>query len=89
MQAPLPYPQVGDLMRSLKLLRFTVDGVKSSLTEIALDVNMNPSFLSAIEMLDDENYIGADGRHIFTCQKNTCVKMDTLVIVFELLEHSL
>ncbi|XP_064399977.1 DNA damage-binding protein 1-like isoform X3 [Halichondria panicea] len=71
---------VGDLMRSLKLLRFTVDGVKSSLTEIALDVNMNPSFLSAIEMLDDENYIGADGRHIFTCQKNTeaAVEQDML-----------
>ncbi len=66
---------MGDLLRSMKLLRFTVDGVKSSLAEIALDVNMNPAYLSAIEMLDDENYIGADGRHVFTCQKNTYVKM--------------
>lgn len=22
-------------------------------------------------MIDDENYLGADGRHIFICQKNT------------------
>lgn len=38
--------------------------------QIALDTNLNPVFLTAIEMVDDENYIGADGRHIFICQKN-------------------
>lgn len=57
----------------MRLLRFTLEGAKASLTDIALDVNMNPVFLSAIEMLDDENYIGSDGRHIFICQKNTYV----------------
>ncbi len=66
-------PQVGDLLRSMKLLRYTVEGTLASLKDIALDVNMNPIFLSAIEMLDDENYIGSDGRHVFICQKNTYV----------------
>lgn len=43
---------------------------RSVLEEIAIDINLNPVFLSAIEMIDDETYIGADGRHIFMCQKN-------------------
>ena len=35
-----------------------------------MDTKLNPVFLTAIEMIDDENYIGADGRHVFVCQKN-------------------
>ena len=57
-------------MRSLKLLQYKAEGTKISLEEIAMDINMNPVFLSAVEMIDDENYIGADGRHVFICQKN-------------------
>ena len=60
--------QVGDLMRSLKLLLYKHD--QNRLEEVALDVNLNPVFLSAIAMIDDENFLGADGRHIFVCQKN-------------------
>ena len=30
-------------------------------------------FLTAVEMIDDENYIGADGRNLFVCQKNKYV----------------
>ena len=26
--------------------------------------------MTAMEMIDDENFLGADGRHIFICQKN-------------------
>ena len=64
----------------MKLLRYTSEGSKCKLEEISLDVNMNPVFLSAIEMLDDENYIGADGRHVFTCQKNRCEVLTPLVL---------
>ncbi len=62
--------QVGDLMRSFKLLLYkSEDGVRQ-LEEIAMDINLNPVFLTAIEMVDDETFLGADGRHIFLCQKN-------------------
>jgi len=57
-------------MRSLKLLVFKSD--QSRLEEVAIDVNLNPVFLSAIEIVDDETFLGADGRHIFICQKNRC-----------------
>ena len=40
------------------------------LQQSALDITLNPVYLTAIEMIDDENFIGADGRHIFVCQKN-------------------
>ena len=59
---------MGDLMRSLKLLVYKSD--QNRLEEVAIDVNLNPVFLSAIEMVDDETFLGADGRHIFICQKN-------------------
>ena len=56
-------------MRSFKLLVFKHDE-KDELEEIAMDINLNPVFLTAVEMIDDETYLGADGRHIFLCQKN-------------------
>ena len=56
-------------MRSFKLLVYKHDE-KEELEEIAMDINLNPVFLTAIEMIDDETYLGADGRHIFLCQKN-------------------
>ena len=56
-------------MRSFKLLVYKHDE-KEELEEIAMDINLNPVFLTAVEMVDDETYLGADGRHIFLCQKN-------------------
>ena len=57
-------------MRSFKLLVYNSDNGTNQLEEIAIDINLNPVFLSAIEMVDDENFLGADGRHVFLCQKN-------------------
>jgi DNA damage-binding protein 1 len=59
---------VGDLMRSFKLLVYKAE--KSVLEEISVETSLNPVFMTAMEMIDDENYLGADGRHIFVCQKN-------------------
>ncbi|XP_003389315.1 PREDICTED: DNA damage-binding protein 1-like [Amphimedon queenslandica] len=59
---------VGDILRSLKLLVYKEE---LGLEEIGVDHNISPCFCTAIEMIDDENYLGADGRHIFICQKNT------------------
>ena len=64
----MDFCQVGDLLRSMKLLVYKPDGPK--LEEIAVDINLNPVFLTAIEMIDDEVFLGADGRHLFICQKN-------------------
>ncbi|CAI8053753.1 DNA damage-binding protein 1 [Geodia barretti] len=60
---------VGDLMRSFKLLVYKAE--KSVLEEISVETSLNPVFMTAMEMIDDENYLGADGRHIFVCQKNS------------------
>jgi hypothetical protein len=57
-------------MRSFKLLVYKSEEDVNKLEEIAIDINLNPVFLSAIEMVDDETYLGADGRHVFLCQKN-------------------
>ena len=38
--------------------------------QTSMDTSLNPVFLTAIEMVDDENYLGSDGRHLFICQKN-------------------
>ena len=51
----------------MKLLVYKPDEAK--LEEIAMDINLNPVFLKAIEMIDDEVFLGADGRHLFICQK--------------------
>ena len=58
----------GDLLRSMKLLVYKSD--ESKLEEIAVDISLNPVFLTTIEMIDDEVFLGADGRHLFICQKN-------------------
>lgn len=59
---------VGDILRSLKLLVYKNE---QGLEEIGIDIKVCPSFCTAIEMIDDENFIAADGRHIYICQKNT------------------
>lgn len=63
-------------MRSFKLVVYTSEE-GHDLVEIAVDINLNPVFLMAIEMIDDETYIGADGRHIFLCQKNRYISCVT------------
>ncbi len=52
--------------------------IKCCLFKIGTDIKVCPSFCTAIEMIDDENYVAADGRHIYICQKNTYVKYITL-----------
>jgi DNA damage-binding protein 1 len=60
---------VGDILRSLKLLVYREE--EHILEEIAVDHNISPCFCTSIELIDDENYIACDGRHVFICQKNT------------------
>lgn len=60
---------IGDLMRSFKLLLYKAE--KGAFEEISMDTTLNPVFMTAIEMVDDETYLGADGRHLFICQKNS------------------
>ena len=41
--------------------------------QIAVDTTMTPSYMTAVEMLDDETFLGADSQHLFVCQKNKWV----------------
>ena len=72
--------QIGDLMRSFKLLVYKNEGAPV-LEEICIDIELNPVFLMAIEMIDDETFLGADGRHIFLCQKNRSVTLCVVVYI--------
>ena len=38
-----------------------------------MDTNLNPAMLMAIEIIDDDTFLGADSQHIFICQKNRLV----------------
>mmetsp|Transcript_40860 Transcript_40860/g.102893 ORF Transcript_40860/g.102893 Transcript_40860/m.102893 type:complete len:1012 (-) Transcript_40860:694-3729(-) len=59
---------VGDLMKSMSLLRYRrLDG---TIVEVARDYN--PNWMTAIETLDDEAYIGAENSfNLFTLRRNT------------------
>ena len=65
----------------MKLLVYKPDEAK--LEEIAVDINLNPVFLTAIEMIDDEVFLGADGRHLFICQKNRSQYLVVRILKFE------
>ena len=60
--------------------------------QISIETNLNPVFMTAMEMLDDENYLGADGRHLFVCQKNRyndCIAIKLLLLHVQCMcEHS-
>ena len=60
--------------------------------QISIETNLNPVFMTAMEMLDDENYLGADGRHLFVCQKNRyndCTAIKLLLLHVQCMcEHS-
>ena len=62
------YIAVGDLMRSISLLRY--NSTTSALEEIAKDYK--PCWMSAVDILDDDIFLGADiNQNIFTVCKNS------------------
>uniref|UniRef100_A0A0D3GBK3 DNA damage-binding protein 1 n=1 Tax=Oryza barthii TaxID=65489 RepID=A0A0D3GBK3_9ORYZ len=64
---------VGDLMKSISLLVYKHE--ESAIEELARDYNAN--WMSAVEMLDDEIYIGAENNYnIFTVRKNSDAATD-------------
>jgi len=64
---------VGDLMRSVTLLAYK--SMEGSFEEIAQD--FNPNWMSAIEILDDDTFVGAENSYnLFTCQKDSAAATD-------------
>ncbi|XP_061415888.1 DNA damage-binding protein 1 [Lethenteron reissneri] len=64
---------VGDLMRSMLLLAYKP--MEGSFEEIARD--FNPNWMSAIEVLDDDNFLGAENSYnLFVCQKDSAATSD-------------
>jgi DNA damage-binding protein 1 len=64
---------VGDLMRSMALLNYKP--MEMSLEEISRD--FQPNWLSAIEILDDDNFLGAENSfNLFVCQKDSAAATD-------------
>jgi len=59
---------MGDLMRSLSL--YTYKPVESHFEELARD--LNPSWLTEVEILDEETFLGAEHQYnIFVCKRDT------------------
>ncbi|XP_074660868.1 DNA damage-binding protein 1-like [Tubulanus polymorphus] len=64
---------VGDLMRSVALLAYKP--LEGTFEEIARD--FNPNWMSAIGILDDDAFIGAENSfNLFTCQKDSAATTD-------------
>ncbi|XP_042630740.1 DNA damage-binding protein 1 [Cyprinus carpio] len=64
---------VGDLMRSVLLLAYK--SMEGSFEEIARD--FNPNWMSAVEILDDDNFLGAENAfNLFVCQKDSAATTD-------------
>ncbi|KAG1938620.1 DNA damage-binding protein 1 [Pimephales promelas] len=64
---------VGDLMRSVLLLAYK--HMEGSFEEIARD--FNPNWMSAVEILDDDNFLGAENAfNLFVCQKDSAATTD-------------
>ncbi|ESO97964.1 hypothetical protein LOTGIDRAFT_209160 [Lottia gigantea] len=64
---------VGDLMRSILLLAYKP--LEGNFEEIARD--FNPNWMIAIEILDDDNFLGAENSfNLFTCQKDGAATTD-------------
>lgn len=58
---------VGDLMRSMTLLNYKQ--MEMTLEEISRD--FNPNWMSAVEILDDDHFLGAENSfNLFVCQKD-------------------
>lgn len=59
---------VGDLMRSISVIEYSPQ--QNKLDEIARDYNAN--WMTAVEMLNDEVYLGAENfNHLFSLKRNT------------------
>lgn len=64
---------VGDLMRSITLLLYKP--MEGTFEEIARDCN--PNWMTAVEILDDDNFLGAENSfNLFTCQKDSAATTD-------------
>lgn len=64
---------VGDIMRSLSLLNYKQ--MEMTLEEIARD--FQPNWVSAIEILDDDHFLGAENYYnLFVCQKDSAAPTD-------------
>ena len=64
---------VGDLMRSIALLNYKP--MEMNLEEISRD--FQPNWLSAIEILDDDNFLGSENSfNLFVCQKDSAAATD-------------
>ncbi|KAI1309419.1 DNA damage-binding protein 1 [Halotydeus destructor] len=64
---------VGDLMRSMTLLNYKP--MESTLEEISHDYQ--PNWMSAVEILDDDNFLGSDNSaNLFVCQKDSAAATD-------------
>lgn len=64
---------VGDIMRSLSLLNYKP--MEMTLEEIARD--FQPNWVSAIEILDDDHFLGAENYYnLFVCQKDSAAATD-------------
>ncbi|XP_037103089.1 DNA damage-binding protein 1 [Syngnathus acus] len=64
---------VGDLMRSVLLLAYKA--MEGNFEEIARD--FNPNWMSAVEILDDDNFLGAENAfNLFVCQKDSAATTD-------------
>ncbi|XP_052801738.1 DNA damage-binding protein 1-like [Mya arenaria] len=64
---------VGDLMRSITLLLYK--SMEGTFEEIARDCN--PNWMTAIEILDDDIFLGAENSfNLFTCHKDSAATTD-------------
>ncbi|XP_052213076.1 DNA damage-binding protein 1-like isoform X2 [Dreissena polymorpha] len=64
---------VGDLMRSITLLLYKP--MEGTFEEIARDCN--PNWMSAVEILDDDIFLGAENSfNLFTCHKDSAATTD-------------
>lgn len=64
---------VGDLMRSITLLAYK--SMEGTFEEIARDYQ--PNWMSAIEILDDDTFLGAENSfNLFVCQKDSAAATD-------------
>ncbi|KAM0880962.1 hypothetical protein ACQ4PT_033240 [Festuca glaucescens] len=64
---------VGDLMKSISLLVYKHE--ESAMEELARDYN--PNWMTAVEMIDDDIYIGAENSYnLFTVRKNSDAATD-------------
>ena len=64
---------VGDLMRSVSIMKFE-EGSGKVITEVARDYNAN--WMTDVEMLDDNFYLGAEmSSNLFTLKRNTTSKV--------------